>query len=204
MSWRSQEGCTFPKSQPRAEPVGRAASAVGRSLIPRRARGPIWGRSDALLPNRRAGRPKAGEYTGSQKRFLRLMGASKSAPGASVGYPGIARAYLPVTLVAHVTNFDPNPRPCDRGPPSHALTEGARVCGGPLDLPCDPHHSCVVTSVRAWVGASVRRWWLGFSSITAERIRPPRPVGCTIDLARVSGEKLFSWMSTIFLLGSTS
>ena len=87
MSWRSQEGCTdplihnsaalsrrrlFPKSQPRAEPVGRPASAVGRFLIPRRARGPIWECSNALLPHRRAGRPKAGDYTGSQKRLLGL------------------------------------------------------------------------------------------------------------------------------------
>src|SRR5262245_13303599 len=86
------------------------------------------------------------------------------------------------------------------GAPSHWPEAG----GGPLDFVCDPHHTCAVTSVRAWVGASVRRWWLGFSSITAETIRRPRPVGCTTDLPKVSGGTISSWMSTIFLLGSTS
>src|SRR5262245_2352020 len=134
------------------------------------------------------------------------MAGTRQAPGS--------RGFRNSALVAHVTDFDANPiiRVFLASLPfknrlflrSRALTEGARVCAGALDLLCEPHHSCVVTSVRAWVGAPVRRWRLGFSSITAERSRPLQPVGCTIDLAKVSGEKLSSWMSTIFLLGSTS
>jgi hypothetical protein len=96
VSWRRNERCT-------------AQSLWGG----RPARWDVH-RSNSFLPHGQA-RPKVGGYIGSQERFLgletrgfdfiaKIMGASKSAPGASHRLSRIARAYLPVTLVAHVTN----------------------------------------------------------------------------------------------------
>src|SRR5262249_7423580 len=63
----SREG-SFPKRQPPAKPRGPPTSGVGCSLILRWANRPEGDLRCCLMG--RPGRPKAGEYIGSQKRFL--------------------------------------------------------------------------------------------------------------------------------------